>query len=100
MEPSLIIPILVSAGYLRPEQVGQILSLSTKTEHALLLLALLHRNGKNAYHGLFKALREETEHGAHLDLLRQLESTCECKYFTNPVMSVIIVPGILRIVVA
>ena len=79
MDPSLIIPLLVQSGHLRLEQVTVILSLQTKTEQTLQLLALLHRSGRYAYQGLFKALKDETEHEAHQELLQQLESTCDCK---------------------
>ena len=79
MDPVYIIPFLVEAGHLNPEHVNRILSYQTKTEQALQLLALLHRNGGAAYQGLFKALKDETEHKQHQELLQQLESTCECK---------------------
>ena len=81
MDPVYIIPLLVQAEHLSPEQVDRILSCQTKTEQALQLLALLHRNGGSAYQGLFKALKEETEHKPHQELLQQLERTCECECF-------------------
>ena len=80
MDPSLIIPLLVQSGHLRLDQVTVILSLQTKNEQTLQLLALLHTSGRYAYQGLFKALKDETEHGAHQELLQELESTCEGKY--------------------
>ena len=82
MDSVYIVPLLVKAGHLSPEQVSQILSCQTKTERALQLLALLHGSGKTAYQGLFKALKEETEHEPHQELLQELERTCECKYFS------------------
>ena len=86
MEPTYIITLLVEAGHFSPDHVSQILSHQTKTEQALQLLALLHRCGGAAYQGLFKALKEETEHKAHQELLQQLEKTCECKCFDFPVL--------------
>ena len=79
MDPSLIIPLLVQSRHLRLEQVTIILSLQTKREQSLQLLALLPYSGRYAYQALFKALKDETEHGAHQELLQQLESTCDCE---------------------
>ena len=81
MDPVYIIPLLVQAGHLNPDHVDRILSYQTKPEQALQLLALLHRtrSGRAAYQGLFKALKDETEHKAHQELLKQLERTCESK---------------------
>lgn len=85
MDAVYIIPLLVEAGHLNPDHVNRILSCQTKTEQALQLLALLHRSGGAAYQGLFKALKDETEHKPHEELLQQLESTCECKCFADSV---------------
>ena len=81
MESVYIIPLLVQDGHLNPDHVDRILSYQTKQEQALQLLALLHRTRSRgaAYQGLFKALKDETEHEPHQELLKQLESTCESK---------------------
>ena len=77
MDPSLILPILVSAGHLSLECTERILSYQTKGEQTMQLLSLLHRCSRNGYQGLFKALKEEKEHKAHQELLEQLEYNCE-----------------------
>jgi hypothetical protein len=81
MDPVYIIPLLVQDGHLNPDHVDRILSWQSKREQALQLLALLPRtrSGEVAYQGLFKALKDETEHKPHQELLKQLESTCESK---------------------
>ena len=80
MDATLIAPLLVTSNHLHLEDVEKILSHSTKRVQAMQLLALLHRAGKFAYQGLFKALKEEKELRAHQELLQQLEETCECKW--------------------
>ena len=79
MEATAIAPLLVESGHLALEKIDIILSHQTKQDRALQLLALLPRCGRSAYQGLFKALKKESEHKVHEELLQQLEHMCECK---------------------
>ena len=79
IEATAIAPLLVESGHLTLEKINIILSHQTKQDRALQLLALLPYCGRSAYQGLFKALKKESEHIAHEELLQQLEHMCECK---------------------
>ena len=79
MDATLIAPLLVTSKHLKLEDVEKIISCPTKGQQVMQLLVLLHRAGKLAYQGLFKALGEEKELRAHQELLIQLEEACECR---------------------
>ena len=79
MKPNLLIPSLVEARYLTPEEASSVITQSGPFEQSGRLLGLLQRNlkGPKEYHDFFRILREEEDHCSHRELAESLIETCE-----------------------
>ncbi len=91
MLPQHLVPPLVAAGYLTPQDMGNMVTpFIAPRDRSILLLSHLERSLQTAtdYYHFFSVLRGEKEHYAHQRLERSLIKACRGIYITNQILMI------------